>query len=476
MPLQLSLEDVAFARSPCRTRLPFRFGAATVTAADLAVCRVSCADVRGGRAAGFAADLLVPRWFRKDTPATPQQDADELFASATAAAAAFRDRLASPGTVFDAWRDVWRQLVGSAPADAPDLLVRGFGAALVERALLDAASRLAGLPFAAALRADVFGFRPADVRPELAGWDWQRDLPEPRPRIDVRHTVGMLDVLRTQDLPPELRVDDGLPQTLEQDLGTYGHRWLKVKIGAGLERDRARLADLAAFLDETDAAPGITLDGNEQFADLADLADLLEAVAREPHGRDLLARLAWIEQPLARGHTFSPERLRGLDRVRAFAPLMIDEADALPDSFPRALELGYLGVSVKNCKGVFRALANHGLCRRGVGRFQSSEDLTNLGGLPLQQDLVTAAVLGLPHSERNGHHYFRGLDHLPAAAAAAALRRHGDLYAPLGGGAALRIVDGSIGFASALGAVGFGSSLPPAIPGFPDPRGDEGAA
>ena len=455
MPLPLSLTEVAFARTPCRTRLPFRFGAVTVTSADLLTCRVRCA-AGAGTANGFSADLLVPRWFRKDTDATPQQDADELLQCARAAAEAFAARLRSPNTVFAAWRDVFALCTGADPA-APDRLARGFGVALVERALLDAASRLAGLPFARALRDDVFGFRPDGVHAELADWDWRAALPQPQGRILTRHTVGMLDVLRTADLAPEQRVADGLPQTLEEDLAAYGHRWLKVKIGAGFERDRARLLDLAAFLADRELTPGITLDGNEQYSDTAALADLLQAVAAEPRGRELLARLAWIEQPLARAFTFDAARHADVARVTKFAPLILDEADSGPDSFRRALDLGYRGVSVKNCKGVFRALANFGLCRAAPGRLQSSEDLTNLGVLPLQQDLVTAAVLGLPHSERNGHHYFRGLDHLPEEIAAGAARAHADLYGPLdGGGVGLRIRGGELHFASALAAVGYG--------------------
>ncbi|MCA8963981.1 MAG: mandelate racemase [Planctomycetes bacterium] len=455
MPLPLSLTEVAFARTPCRTRLPFRFGAVTVTSADLLTCRVRCA-AGADTASGYAADLLVPRWFRKDTDATPQQDADELLQCARSAAETFAARLRAPDALFAAWRDVFASCTGDAP-DAPDRLARGFGVALVERALLDAASRLACLPFATALREDVFGFRPGEVHGELAGWDWRAALPTPSPRLLVRHTVGMLDVLRTGDLAPGQRLDDGLPQTLEQDLAVYGHRWLKVKIGAGPERDRARLLDLAAFLGERDLAPGITLDGNEQYPDTAQLAELLEAVAAEPRGRELLARVAWIEQPLARAFTFDRVRHADVARVTKFAPLILDEADSGPDSFRRALDLGYRGVSVKNCKGVFRALANFGLCRAAPGRFQSSEDLTNIGVLPLQQDLVTAAVLGLPHSERNGHHYFRGLDHLGPDAAAAAARDHADLYGPIAGGDfGLRITGGEVSFASALSAVGYG--------------------
>ncbi|MEO6594828.1 MAG: hypothetical protein ABIP94_08760, partial [Planctomycetota bacterium] len=429
------------------------------TEAELLTCRTTCVDEAGLAVHGWSADLMVPRWFRKDTQATPREDADELYASAVAAAAAGTAHGKAPSTPFDLWRDVFRERVGSRPDDAPDLLVRGFGTALLERAVLDAACRAAAQPFAAALRADVFGFHPGDVHGELADWDWQAALPKPRARIAVRHTIGMLDVLRTRDLDSGRAVDDGLPQTLEQDLAAYGLRWFKVKVGAGHVADRARLSDLAAFFAERDLALRLTLDGNEQFEDLAQLADLLEAVATEPAGRELLRAVAWIEQPLPRAATFAKAHHRDLARVTAFAPLILDEADATPSSFPRALSIGYRGVSVKNCKGVFRALCNFGLCKRDERRFQTGEDLTNIGVLPLQQDLVTAAVLGLPHVERNGHHYFRGLDHLPKALVADAARVHADLYRPLGAGAALRIEGGEVSLASVLEAPGYGHAL-----------------
>jgi len=459
--INLQIVEVAFDRSDCHTRMPFRFGVVTINKAELLTCRVTVRAAGGAETVGWSSDLMVPRWFRKDTDATLQQDADELYASAVASAECFiAQPVASP---FGFWHNVLAERVESQQQDQPDLLVRGYGVAIVERALLDASCRLAQLPFAAALRADVFGFRPGAVHAQLADWNWQADLPEPNRFVTVRHTVGMLDVLRASELGPVKIIADGLPQTLDQDIDAYGVTWFKVKIGAGIDKDRARLLDLAAFFTERDLSPRLTLDGNEQYQDIAQLAEVLEAVAADPRGRELLARVQFIEQPLARANTFDPERHLDIERVTRFAPLILDEADATPQSFLRALELGYRGVSVKNCKGVFRALCNFGICKRGKGRFQSGEDLTNVGVLALQQDLVTGAVLGLPHVERNGHHYFRGLDHLPAEVAANALTAHSDIYRSLpsdcGGGVALRIVAGRIDITTALQAKGYGQSL-----------------
>lgn len=461
--MELSITDVAFARHPQTTRLPFRFGGVTLHEAELLTCRVTARGKDGVERHGWSGDLLVPRWFRKDTDATPAEDAQELYDSAVAAAEGFTAQ--ATATPFALWREVLRQRVEQQPFDAPDQLVRGFGLALVERATLDAACRLAGLPFAQALREDVFGFRPGEVHAQLVDWQWQRDLPKPSAHVTVRHTIGMLDVLRQSDLPAEQRLDDGLPQTLEDDIDAYGFRWFKIKIGAGVDRDRARLLDLATFFAERGVKPGFSLDGNEQYPDMEQLAVLLESVAAEPRGRLFLEQLAWIEQPLKRSATFDPERHRHVERVLRFAPLMLDEADMSPQSYVRSLELGYRGVSVKNCKGVFRALCNFGICRRGEGRFQSGEDLTNVGVLPLQQDLVTASVLGLPHVERNGHHYFRGLDHLGPELARRALEAHPDLYRALpprdgdGSGVAVAIRDGCMQIGSLLSAAGYGTAL-----------------
>ncbi len=453
----VDVQEVAFGRRPCALRLPFRFGGVTLERADTLVCRVTARGPDGAVARGWSADLLAPRWFRKDTDATPAQDADELFASAQAAALAL---VAQPrASAFGLWRGVMEERVDALPFDRPDQLVRGFGVALLERALLDATCRLVGRPFAQALRAGAFGFCPGDVHGALRGWDWQRDLPTPRERVVVRHTVGMLDPLRRTDLAALDRRCDGLPETLEEDLDAYGGRWLKVKIGAGVDGDRARLLDLAQFCDERGSTLSFSLDGNEQYEDLDEVAELLESVATEPRGARLLAQLAWIEQPLSRSVTFDPVRHRALARVERFAPLLVDEADATPQSFERARAVGYRGVSVKNCKGVFRALANFGVCLRDDAWFQSGEDLTNVGVLALQQDLVTQSVLGMPHVERNGHRYLRGLDHLPEPVAQRALDEHSDLYRPLGTGAAVRIQQGEVRVRSALDAVGFGTAI-----------------
>ena len=131
VPTQLQVVEVAFDRSVCKTRLPFRFGAVTLHEVERLTCRVTARDAGGNEAHGWSADFLVPRWFRKDTVATPQQDADELLASAEAAAQTYCAQAAT--SAFGLWRTAFAERVDSQQSDQSDLLVRGFGVAIVER-------------------------------------------------------------------------------------------------------------------------------------------------------------------------------------------------------------------------------------------------------------------------------------------------------------------------------------------------------
>jgi hypothetical protein len=60
--------------------------------------------------------------------------------------------------------------------------------------------------------------------------------------------------------------------------------------------------------------------------------------------------------------------------------------------------------------------------------FMTGEDLQNLPIVPLHQDLLMVAILGLTHCERNGHHYNRGLSMLSPADKQSVAKNHRDLY------------------------------------------------
>ncbi len=453
--MRVRILNTSFAVTDCHTRLPFRFGMNTMTWAPTLTARVEL-EGEGGKAIGHSADLLVPKWFEKDPAKSLQQDVEGLMQSATAAArVAQTERLES---VFELWWRTYKERVHGQPLDASDRLLRGFGVALVERAVMDAACRLAQVSFFDALKQDLFRIQPALVYPELCDWSLAESLPDqPRRTIAVRHTVGLLDDLRVSDIDPAQRIEDGLPQALEEDIQAYGLQWFKLKLCGDREVDLPRTLAFGEVLKEH-ARPDarFTVDGNEQFADLDLLVTFLKDLARQPGGSWLVERLLYIEQPLPRAVSLDSAAKSGLAALAEIAPVILDEADHGIEAFPRALELGYGGVSIKNCKGVFRALLNRGLCEKR-GAFQSGEDLTNLGVLALQQDLCTMAALGLGHVERNGHHYFRGLDHLSRSEANSAQEHHPGLWTQADGGHRLKIEEGRLDLTS-LPGVGFGYS------------------
>lgn len=459
--MRVRIRDIRFGVSDCPTRLPFRFGINTMTWAPTLTARVEL-DTDAGSAVGYAADLLVPKWFEKDPQKSIEDDVRGLMASAVAAAEVAQDvgQGEASGdhaeTVFDLWWRTYQARVHDQPADASDRLLRGFGVALVERAVLDATCRAAGATFFEALKTDLFGVRPRVLYPELEGWSLADSLPPtPLSRVALRHTVGLVDALRTSDIPEGSRVGDGLPEALEEDIAAFGLDWFKLKLCGDGAVDLPRCLAFAEVLAESSGDDRrITVDGNEQFESLGSLSAFLEQLGRDPRGADLLERLTCIEQPLARAKSLEAGLEPGLAALSRFAPVILDEADHGVEALPRALDLGYGGISVKNCKGVLRALVGRGLCERR-GAIQSAEDLTNLGVLALQQDLCTVAALGLPHVERNGHHYFPGLDHLPGPEALSAAMTHPTLWSRTKERTTLRIVDGSLDLTS-LQTVGYG--------------------
>jgi L-alanine-DL-glutamate epimerase-like enolase superfamily enzyme len=460
--MKLRVREIDLCVSRCQARQPFRFGGATLTSAPSLLARARVEIDAGLEGTGYSADLLVPKWFDKDPRLSVTDDAARLAAASRTAAASFLRHGTWPATLFDHWLTVYREFV-LAGGPTTGELVRGFGVALIERALIDAVCRAAGRSFFDALREDLLGFRPSAVYPELEGWQLAAALPErPRDSIRVRHTIGLADPLRTEDVRSSRRVSDGLPESLEEHVLAYGLDAFKVKLCGTPEEDRQRLRSILEVL--SSAIPSsellFTLDANEQYAALDDLARMLHETAREPGAERLFDNLAYIEQPLPRATAFHPSVSRGIAALADFAPVIIDESDAGFVAFERAISCGYRGVSVKNCKGVFRALLHHGLCKNvGRGLFLCSEDLTTLPIVALQQDLATVAALGLEHSERNGHHYFTRLEHLPAAEREAALHAHPDLYEERGNGPELRIHRGRIAMGS-LQCIGFGFSAP----------------
>jgi hypothetical protein len=437
-----------------RTRFPFRYGIASMT--DVPHLFVRTTVMSSGRSAvGVAAEGLPPKWFTKNPATTFEQDLPEMLESIGHAADLAAEGASQSIGFFDLWRELNRQQFAWAAARGMPTLVAGLGVALVERATLDGLCRLMATPLHQMIAENRLGLRMGEIYAELRDVDVNDLLPRsPLDACYVRHTIGLADALSAGELTPHDRVDDGLPQDLESSIRAYGLRYFKIKLSGMPDRDLPRLADLARILErETGGQFYVTVDGNENFISFDEFKDLWDRIATRAALKELCRRTIVVEQPVHRDRALLESTGEELSGWPDRPPLIIDESDGAIGDVPLALDLGYAGASYKNCKGIVKGIANACLLaarrRQGKAGVLTGEDLCNLGPLPLQQDLVMMAILGIEHVERNGHHYYRGLSMFPRDWQDALLRTHDDFYAlHVGGFAHLRIENGRISLAS----------------------------
>jgi len=455
-------------RLELHARMPFRYGIATMTDVPQIIARLTF-DIDGATETGLAADLLPPKWFTKDPRrALGEEVAEMLRVIDAAVAAAGTLRAATP---FAFWRELYAaQAAWAATENLPPLL-SNFGTSFVERALIHAVCRRHRATLTGALRSNLLGIELGALHPVLAGMAAGDFLPVvPPAEIFARHTVGLSDPITAGDLPAGERVADGLPQTLDEVIRCYGQRHFKIKINGEAARDRDRLERMAAVLTRDCRGDfAFSLDGNESFHDVASFRDYFRGLQAAPALAALWPHLLYVEQPWHRQVALSPAIGELARAWPERPPVIIDESDADLASLPAALELGYAGTSHKNCKGVFKSVANAGLLARrraaGLPAVLSGEDLGNVGPLSTLQDLAAQAALGVTSVERNGHHYFTGLAQFPRALQEHALRQHADLYVPMADGCPrLNIRDGKL-------AIGSVNAAPFGIPGEVDLSG-----
>ena len=458
--VEIRLEDVRFYMRNVHTRMPFKYGAAVLTAVPILHVVAQGALKNGTPVRGVAADILPPKWFDKDPAKSYQDNVADLLWAARAARAAYLDAARSPQPFFAIWQAGYAQTVSAGDAHGLNRLTAVHGSTLMERALIDAVGCGVGASYFELLKANLLGLELEAIHPELQGVTPGQVIgATPLRQLHVRHTVGLADPI--SDVAPEDRLDDGLPQSLADCVERQGLTYFKVKVNGDLAADLARLAAIAELLDSRDAEYQITLDGNEQYRELDSLIGLLDALAaKQPR---LYERVLYVEQPLERSVALDAALEAGIRAAAERRPLLIDESDDALDTFRQALALGYKGVSSKACKGLVKALANQALARRREGCFLSGEDLMNLPVVSLHQDLAHVAALGIEHVERNGHHYVRGLDHLTAHEQATCLAAHGSLYREVESGlVALDVRGGKIAVGSLQGA-GLGVGMPVAV-------------
>ncbi len=427
---RLRVLEVQFYERNVVLRLPFRFGVITLTEEPQAFARVRIRLENGTEGWGVSAEALAPKWFDKNPLLTNEENLNDLRSALSTAAFLYMAE-SSWMKPFDLFMDRFDPQILACRKNGLNSLVASFGPALLDRAILDAVCKIEQVSFFEAVRNNLPGIRGAACMPELASFDFDQFLQQLQPanRIHARHTVGLLDPIADRDLEPAQRLNDGLPETLEEVIEFYGNTYFKLKLSGDVEADRERLISIASVLDRSQEPYFATLDGNEQFDDLEGVERLWTSLEATPELERLIRSIVFIEQPIKR-QTALDQNISTLSSRR---PVIIDESDNDLDAFPRARGLGYLGVSSKQCKGLYKSFINAARCalwnkREEKTFFMSGEDLTTQPGINVQQDLALATSLGITHLERNGHHFFRGMADLSRIEQEAFLKAHPDLY------------------------------------------------
>lgn len=447
---------------PFTLRLPFRFGVITVTQGRQAVVRARIRLEDGTEHWGIAAETLAAKWFDKNPVLSDAQNEQQLRRAIELATEA--SLAAGANTAFGHFADSYADVTAAAGQESLNPLVASYGRALLDRAMLDAVLKAKDVSFWTGMRANIGGMAAHGVAPDLAGFDFSQLLAglQPLQQVHARHTVGLVDPITAAD--QDSRVDDGLPETLEEIVAVYRHRYWKLKVGGNIAQDVERLSRIASVLDRLHGGYHASLDGNEQYEDAEGALALWRAMQAEPRLKKLCASILYIEQPVKRARALET----GMGALAAERPVIIDESDGPLDAFVTGRALGYSGVSSKACKGVWRSVVNLARCRAWNAEekrdryFMSAEDLTTLAGVCVQQDLALISLLGLPHVERNGHHFIDGFNGRPKAEAYRFMEAHPTLYGDTPRGPRLAIRDGMLELGS-LDVPGLGATLEPDV-------------
>jgi len=461
--MELRVVDATLSVKDAELRMPFHFGNVSMEECPRLLVETTV-EFDSGTERGHGMGAIIPMWFLKRPEMSLGEGIDELV-TVVKHAAHLAEEIPPRGSVFAFWRELYARQADWGGAENHPPLLSQYGTSLVEQALIDAHCRFEAVTFPEAVRENSLGIDLGEIHPELEGDRPRAYLPDRRlEEVAVRHTVGLTDPLTEADIESEDRLSDGLPQSLAACIEDQGIDHFKIKIGGDVETDRERLRAIASLIEEYHDEYVFSLDANEQYGTIAEFRDQWETLAADSQLAEFLDHLLYVEQPLDRAHAFSEDTKTQLAQWNDAPPVIIDESDDALDSLSRALNHGYAGTSHKNCKSVFKGIANKCLlehCRESgdAGYLMSAEDLTTIGPIELQQDIAVVATLGIDNVERNGHHYLQGLSMYSEPFQEAILNAHPDLYHwHEDGYPTLDVTDGSIRIGSVVDAP-FGYSV-----------------
>lgn len=427
-----------------KARMPFKYGIATLTALPHLFVRLEM-QIDDESSTGLASEGLAPKWFTKNPDSSFEDDISEML-MVIKKAVCIAEEINDAPDVFSFWREMYDRLHTWGKSQELPSLLTSLGSSLIERAIISAYCNAKGKPFHKLLRDGSLGFKVNTIYSELNNSAITCSLPQtPANAISIRHTVGLADPLTPDDIRHDELVQDELPQSFQENIEVYEINKLKIKLFGEVKKDSIRLSKIKQIMNGRNYS--FTLDGNEFFKTALEFRKYWQELIKLAELGDFFKKLLFVEQPIHRDFALNEETGQCFLNWPDKPKLIIDESDSDLHSAQNALSLGYSGTSHKNCKGVFKSIANACLMKKHSGTL-SAEDLCNIGPIALQEDLAIAAALGIQHIERNGHQYMRGLSMYPKAIQEQVLEYHGDLYKEHEGFPTLNISNGKINLKS----------------------------
>jgi L-alanine-DL-glutamate epimerase-like enolase superfamily enzyme len=398
-------------------RTPYQFGGRTVDRVTIlnVHCRVRSGD--GREASGFGSMTLGNAWAFPAVSHDVGLQAMVYLAEALHAQTAACDEAGHPLDLFHVLEPVWLQSAASLsrtkglPAPIPKLCTLVVGSAF-DAAIHDAYGKVFGLSSYATygpsfMRHDLS----RDLGKEFAGEYIDRYVPvAPRTTTPVFHSVGASDPLEAGDV--RVRLDDGLPNTLEEWIPHDGLTCFKIKLNGGdADADVERIVRIDRIVTRLQVPgqeePRYLCDFNEGCPNVQYLLDVLRRVREAtPTGFD---RILYIEQPTARDLRKDPSNV--MHEAAKLRPVVIDESLTDLETLLLAREIGYTGVALKACKGQSHAMLMAAAAQK-FGMFLCVQDLTCPGASLIHSAGIAARVPGNAGIEANARQF------VPSASAA----------------------------------------------------------
>jgi L-alanine-DL-glutamate epimerase-like enolase superfamily enzyme len=224
---------------------------------------------------------------------------------------------------------------------------------------------------------------------------------DPAPSLHLYHLVGALDPLTEGDVTE--RINDGLPETLEEWVRAEGIDHIKIKLdGDNFDWDVERILSIHRVLQGLRPGADLhySLDFNERCQSVEYVLECLASIWEAAPAA--LSQIRYIEQPTQRD-LYAPGT-PAMYKAAKVKPVVIDESLTDYASLLRARELGYSGVALKACKGQSNALLMAAAAQK-FGMFLCVQDLTCPGASLLHSAGLAAHIPPISAIESNARQY-----------------------------------------------------------------------